>query len=81
MPDLWNESFTNLLHEVDTIYAGTQNYALSSPPKNLGYVLLPQPALYWADTRRITTPFFQHKIQFNPEHPRIGEMNTLALFA
>ena len=80
-PDLWDEGFTQLLHEVDTIYAGSQNYALSAPPKNLGYVLPPVPALYWADTRRITTQFFQQKIQFNPEHPRIGDMNTLTLYA
>ncbi len=81
MPDLWDESFTNLLHEVDTIYAGTQNYAMSMPPKNLGYQIPPQAALYWADTRRITTPFFKSKIQFNSEHPIIGNMGTLTLYA
>jgi hypothetical protein len=80
MPDLWDESFTNLLHEVDTIYAGTQNYAMSMPPKNLGYTIQPQGALYWADTRRITTPFFKAKIQYNPEHPIVGSMNTLTLY-
>jgi hypothetical protein len=81
MPDLWDESFTNILHEVDTIYAGTQNYAMSMPPKNLGYAIPPQGALYWADTRRITTPFFKNKIQYNLEHPIIGGMNTLVLYA
>jgi hypothetical protein len=81
LPDLWNESFTTLLHEIDTIYAGSNNYALSTPPKNLGYVVPPVPALYWADTRRITSEFFKNKIQFNVEHPRIGDMNTLTLYA
>ena len=76
-----HESFTTLLHEVDTIYAGSNNYALSTPPKNLGYVVPPVPALYWADTRRITSEFFKNKIQFNVEHPRIGDMNTLTLYA
>lgn len=80
-PDLWDESFTNLLHEVDKIYAGSENYALSEPPKNLGYQIPKQPAMYWADTRRITTPFFKNKIQFNPEHPIVGNMNTLTLYA
>jgi len=80
-PSLWDPVFVQLLHDVQVFYAGTKNMALSMPPKNLGYVIPPQPAMYWADSRRIQSAFFINKIQYNPEHPRIGEMGTLALYA
>lgn len=67
-PVLWEPSFIRLLHEVDAIYEGSsQDYSKG--------------AVYWCDTRRIETPFFKEKILGQPgQHPRIAEMNTLALF-
>jgi hypothetical protein len=55
-----------LLHEVEGIYDNTQDHSKG--------------ALYWADTRYVTTPFFKEKILSSPDHPRVMEMNTLALF-
>lgn len=65
-PSLWEPGFIKLLHEVDGIYDGTQDYAKG--------------ATYWADLRFVTTPFFKDKILHNPEHPRVVEMNSLAFF-
>jgi hypothetical protein len=66
-PAIWEPGFVKLLHEVEGIYDGTQDYAKGG--------------LYWCDTRFIDTPFFKEKILGQPElHPRIGEMNSLAIF-
>lgn len=66
-PQIWEPQFIKLLHEVDGIYEGTQDSSKG--------------ALYWADSRNITTPFFKEKILAEPAaHPRIVEMNTLMLF-
>lgn len=66
-PTLWEPSFVRLLHEVEAIFDGSQDYSKG--------------ALYWCDTRRITTPFFKDKIVADPSiHPRVCEMNTLACF-
>lgn len=66
-PAIWEPTFVKLLHEVESIYDGTQDHSKG--------------AVYWADTREITTPFFKNKIMGEPEaHPRVLEMNTLALF-
>lgn len=66
-PSLWEPSFVRLLHEVEAIYDGSQDYSKG--------------AVYWADTRRIETPFFKEKILGQQEqHPRIVEMNSLACF-
>lgn len=63
-PSIWEPSFVRLLHEVEAIYDGTQDYAKG--------------AVYWADTRRIETPFFKDKILADhQQHPRVCEMNTL----
>jgi hypothetical protein len=66
-PHIWEPNFTRLLHEVEGIYDGTQDYSKG--------------ALYWADTRDITTPFFKEKILSDlSAHPRVVDMNTLVLF-
>lgn len=65
-PTMWEPGFVKLLHEVEGIFDGTQSMS--------------KDALYWCDTRYVDTPFFQNKILGNPDHPRIVEMNTLALF-
>jgi len=66
-PSIWEPGFVRLLHEVEAIYDGSQDYAKG--------------ALYWCDTRDINTEFFQKRILADPElHPRVLEMNTLACF-
>lgn len=66
-PTVWDPAFVRLLHEVEGIFDGSVDYA--------------KEAVYWCDTRRVETPFFKNKIIGQPEdHPRVGEMNTLALF-
>lgn len=66
-PSIWEPEFVRLLHEVEAIFDGTQDYAKG--------------ALYWGDTRRMTTPFFKEKILGQRElHPRIVEMNTFCCF-
>lgn len=66
-PQIWEPEFVRLLHEVGPIFDGTQDYSKG--------------AMYWCDTRRIETAFFKNKILSQLDiHPRIGEMNTLALF-
>lgn len=67
IPSLWEPSFIKLLHEVEGIYDG------SVPDVSKG-------ALYWGDTRRIETPFFQNKILGNPDHPRTVDMNSLVFW-
>lgn len=66
-PSIWEPSFVRLLHEVEGIYDGSQDYSNG--------------ALYWCDTREVNTPFFKDRILGEKDtHPRVGEMNTLALF-
>lgn len=65
-PSIWEPNFVRLLHEVEGIFDGTRDHAKG--------------ATFWCDTRFIDTPFFKEKILNNPDHPRVGEMNTLALF-
>lgn len=66
-PPIWEPGFVRLLHEVEGIYDGSNDYSKG--------------ALYWCDTRHIETDFFKDKILGRSEdHPRIGEMNTLMLF-
>lgn len=66
-PPIWEPEFVRLLHEVEGIYDGSNDYSKG--------------ALYWCDSRHIETDFFKDKILGRPEdHPRIGEMNTLMLF-
>ena len=66
-PEIWEPNFVRLLHEVEAIFDGSKDYSNG--------------ALYWCDTRRIDTSFFKEKILSQLDsHPRIGEMNTLALF-
>lgn len=66
-PSIWEPQFVRLLHEVEGIYDGTMDYAKG--------------AVYWADTRRIDTPFFRDKILTNPDdHPRVVDMNTFMCF-
>lgn len=65
-PSMWEPGFIKLLHEVEGIYDGTQDYV--------------KEAVYWCDTRRVETPFFQNKILGNPDHPRVVDMNTLSFY-
>lgn len=66
-PSIWEPNFVRLLHEVEGIWDGSQDYAKG--------------ALYWCDTRHVDTEFFLNKILSDPwTHPRILEMNTLACF-
>jgi len=66
--------FVKLLHEVEAIYDGSMNYAISKSKHESG--------LYWCDLRRIDTEFFKTKIIGDKEgHPKILDMNTLAVFA
>jgi hypothetical protein len=66
-PSIWEPNFVRLLHEVESIYDGTQDYSKG--------------ALYWCDLRRIETEFFRDKILKNTaQHPRIADMGTLTLF-
>lgn len=69
-PAIWEPQFVRLLHEVEGIYDGTQD--------------LSQGALYWADMRTITTPFFKEKIMKEyvaGNVKKLVEMNTLAFFS
>jgi hypothetical protein len=66
-PAIWSPEFVRLLHEVEAIYDGSQDHSKG--------------AVYWADLRFVTTPFFKDKILADQEHhPRVLEMNTLACF-
>lgn len=66
-PSIWEANFVRLLHEVEAIYDGSQDYSKG--------------ALYWCDTRRVETTFFKDKILGQlADHPRILEMNTLVFF-
>lgn len=66
-PSLWQPDFVRLLNEVGPIKDG------STDPSKGG--------LYWADSRRITNPWFLDKIIGEPDlHPRVGDMNTLNIY-
>jgi hypothetical protein len=68
VPSIWEPGFVRLLHEVEAIFDGSQDYAKG--------------ALYWADTAKgITNPWFKEKIIDEPTaHPRVGDMNSLMFF-
>jgi len=65
-PPLWEPSVMRLLHSVESIYDGTSN-----PSKG---------GLYWADLRRIETPFFKKILENPEEHPRVVDMNSFVIF-
>lgn len=67
-PLVWEPNFTRLLHEVEAIYDGSQDYAKG--------------ARYWFDSSKpITNPWFQEKILNERDlHPRTGDMNSLMFF-
>lgn len=66
-PQIWEPNFVRLLHEVEAIYDSSMDYSKGG--------------LYWCDTRDVSTPFFIEKILGDSAtHPRICEMNTLAVF-
>lgn len=73
-PSLWAPDFVQLLHYVDGIYDGSGvNLAITPDDK--------KPALYWADTRRISRAWFKANItQESFAHPRCIEFGPLALF-
>jgi len=68
VPSIWDMAFVRLLHEVEAIYDGSQDYAKG--------------ALYWCDTAKpIDNPWFQDKILSDSfAHPKVGNMNSLMLF-
>lgn len=64
-PAIWEPQFMRLLQEVEGVFGGTIDHANG--------------AVYWADTRKITTPFFLNKILPDKDgHPRVAEQNSLA---
>lgn len=66
-PSVWEPSFVRLLHEVEAIYDGSQDYSKG--------------AVYWCDLRYVETPFFKEKILGGlGEHARVCDMNTLVCF-
>jgi hypothetical protein len=66
-PSIWEPGFVRLLHEVEPIYDGSAEYAKGGT--------------YWADLRRIETDFFRQNILAKADqHPRVCEMNSLAIF-
>jgi hypothetical protein len=66
-PSIWEPGFVRLLHEVDAIYDGSQDFSKG--------------AVYWCDTRNVDTAFFKEKIlSQQSDHARIVEMNTLCCF-
>lgn len=67
-PQIWEPSFVRLLHEVEAIFDGSNDYAKG--------------ALYWADlAKEINNPWFKEKIIDEREmHPIIGNMNSLTVF-
>ena len=76
-PEIWDASFVKLLHEVDSIYDGSKNYAQSKSSDGSM-----RDALYWADLSKIDNPWFTEHITGRLDiHPRIMDMNTLAFFA
>lgn len=67
-PSIWAPDFVRLLHEVGPIKDGSVDPARGG--------------LYWADTRRITNPWFIDKIIGDPiAHRRVGDMNSLNIYA
>ena len=66
-PNIWEPEFVKLLHEVEGIYDGTKDHSSG--------------ALYWCDTRSVTTPFFNEKILGDHDaHPMVANMNSLSFF-
>jgi hypothetical protein len=66
-PSIWDPNFVRLLHEVESCYDGSKDFANG--------------ALYWFDSaQEVTNPWFREKILDNPDsHPRVGNMNSLML--
>ena len=66
-PQIWEPGFIHLLHDVEAIFDQTMDHAKG--------------AMYWADLRRVNTPFFLNKILADKEsHPRVCESNSFACF-
>ena len=66
-PPIWEPEFVKLLHEVEGCYDGTRDHSSG--------------ALYWCDTRNVTTPFFNEKILGDHDaHPMVASMNSLSFF-
>jgi len=75
-PEIWSPEFVKLLHEVDGIFDGSVNYA--APKDDVGTI---NKAFYWADLRFIENDWFYERILDQPDlHPKIADMNSLALF-
>lgn len=68
VPSVWEPNYVRLLHEVESIFDGSKDYANG--------------AVYWADTAKpIDNPWFAEKILGNLEnHPKVGDMNSLMWF-
>jgi hypothetical protein len=67
-PQVWEPNFVRLLHEVESIYDGSKDYANG--------------AVYWFDSSKpVDNTWFQEKILNDKEaHPKVGDMNSLMLF-
>jgi hypothetical protein len=68
IPSVWEPGFVRLLHEVESIFDGSKDYAKTG--------------LYWADlSKPVTNPWFQEKILNDQQaHPVMGNMNSLTIF-
>ena len=65
-PLIWEPGFTRLLHEVEAIYDGSQDYAKG--------------AVYWFDSAKpVTNPWFQTHI-LDEHRIKLGDMNSLMFF-
>ena len=66
-PSVWEPSFVRLLHECESIYDNSKDYANG--------------AVYWFDSSKpVTNPWFQEKLLNNLDvHPKVGDMNSLIL--
>jgi hypothetical protein len=67
-PSIWSPEFVRLLHEVESLFAGSQDYSRGG--------------LYWCDSAApITNQWFKEKILGNLEvHGKCCDMNSLMVF-
>ena len=67
-PSVWEPQFVRLLHEVEAIYSGSQDYAKGG--------------LYWFDSsKEVTNPWFKERILGDLDvHKKVCDMNSLMVF-
>jgi len=64
-PSVWEPQFVRLLHEVEAIYSGAQDYSHGG--------------LYWFDSsKEVTNPWFKERILGDLDvHKKVCDMNSL----